>query len=117
MDESEVQVIDGEPFLVKHDGVQSIILRMHEGEFTPILRYVDLPSDPADFPILFYFFCANPTSRFVTHRTVNLCLPDGYLAISENEFSGRRGDEKFRRILETEEEVKEVMEREFGLKT
>ena len=93
MDEEGVQIIDGEPFKVEHDGVTSIILRMHEGEFTPILRYVDLPSDPADFPILFYYFCANPNSRFVTHRTVNLCRPDGYLAISENEFSGTRGDE------------------------
>lgn len=116
MDEEAVQVIDGEPFRVTHEGVQSIIHRMYEGEFTPILRYTDVPSDPADFPILFYFFCANPNSRFVTHRVVNLCLPDGYLAISENEFSGCRGGEKFRRVLETEDEVKAVMEKEFGLK-
>lgn len=115
MDEEEIQIIDGEPFKVEHDENYSIILRKHEGEFTPILRYVDVPSDPADFPILFFYFCANPTSRFVTHRTVNLCLPDGYLAINENEFTGKRGGEKFQRVLETEEEIKEVMAKEFGL--
>lgn len=116
MDVEGVQIVDGEPFKVGRDGDYSVIFRQHEGEFTPILRYVDAPTELADYPVLFYYISNYPTSRFVTHRTVNLCRPDGYLAISENEFSGKRGDEKFRIVLETEEEVKAIMEKEFGLK-
>lgn len=115
MDETEVQIIDGEPFRVEREDPYVTIFRMHEGQFVPILKFVNLPSDRGDFPILLYFFTAHPQSHFVTSRIVNLCRPDGSLALTDKQFTIRRNGEVIRRDLETEEEVAQVLATEFGL--
>lgn len=115
MDESGVQSIAGEDFRVEHSGIHCTILSRHADAWVPVLSFVDVASDNADFPILLYYFTANPESHFVRNRVVNLCLPDGSLALTGNRLTIRRGGQTVQQILESEEAVTQTLKKEFGI--
>jgi len=115
LEEEGIQIIDKEPFQVVKDGIHYKVLRRHEDQMVPVLGFADVAFDPADFPMMLFFMTVNPQSYFVIGRMINLCCPDGYLALTGNEFTSKHGDEVVRKVLESEEEVRLVLEKEFGL--
>lgn len=116
VDETDVQMIGGEPFMVEKNGLYVTIFRQNEGKWAPIIQFADIPAINEDFEFLLYAFTADPQSHFVVSRIVNLCLPNnGYLALTDREFTARKGGETIRRTLESEEEVWEILRTEFAI--
>lgn len=115
LETEEIQVIDGVSFRVAREGLNFLISRLHDGQWIPTLRFADVPFEAVDFPFLLFFFSANPKSRFVTNRMVNLCQSDGSLALTDSHLTIRRGGQVIEKDLETEEEVTKVLQEEFGL--
>lgn len=115
LETTEVQVIDGESFKVEQEGLYFTISRLYQGQWLPTLRFADVPFEAVDFPFLLFFFTANPKSRFVTNRMVNLCLSDGSAALSDNHLTIRRNGQVMEKDLQTEEEVTKALQEEFGL--
>lgn len=110
------QVIDGEPFQIQRDGLYVTIFRMADGEWTQVIRFADVPAVAEDFDYLLFAFTADPESHFVKKRIVNLCLPNhGHLALTDMEFTALKDGVRTHRVLQSEEEVQEVLREEFGI--
>lgn len=116
VDETEVQYVAGEPFKVEKDGYYVIISRQNDGQWVPIIKFADIPAVHEDFEFLLFAFTVDPEAHFVKSRIVNLCRPDGdYLALTDMEFSKKENGQVTKRTLANEEEVWEVLRREFGI--
>lgn len=116
VDGPEEQTIGGEPFRITRDGLYTTISRREADQWLPNISFADIPAINEDFSYLLFAFTADPQSHFVVRRVVNLCLPDGgYLALTDMEFSARKNGEKIHRVLQSEEEVWEVLREEFGI--
>ena len=117
VDETEVQYVAGEPFIVEKDGVYVTISRQNEGKWFPIIRFADIPAVHEDFDFLLFAFTVDPEAHFVKARIVNLCRPDGdYLALTDMDFTKKENGQVTKRTLANEEEVWEVLRTEFGIK-
>lgn len=114
MDEPEIQVVYGESYRARWDGCIGTISKLMDGQWAPMLQLLDIPANVADFAIMLHYFTTHPGSRFVNLRTINLCLPGGYLALTGNTFTGRRGGETFHREV-PEEQIPALLREEFGL--
>ncbi|MBR2047979.1 MAG: arylamine N-acetyltransferase [Oscillospiraceae bacterium] len=115
LEEAGVQTVFGSEFTVTRDGIHFCIHGNMDGTFQPLLQLLDIPATEADFGIVLYFFTAHPDALFVNQRTINLCQPDGgYLALTGNTFTGRRGGESIRREV-PEAEIPALLKQEFGL--
>lgn len=116
VDETEVQYVAGEPFIVEKDGVYVTISRQNEGKWFPIIRFADIPAVHEDFDFLLFAFTVDPEAHFVKSRIVNLCRPDGdYLALTDMDFTKKENGQVTKRTLANEEEVWEVLRTEFGI--
>lgn len=114
LDEAEVQTVYGEQYRCSWEGFTCTVSRQMGEGWKPVLKLLDVPVNMADFEIMLYYFTHHPRSHFVNTRTVNLCLPDGYLALTNNVFSGLRDGESFRREV-PESEIPALLREEFGL--
>ena len=115
LEEDGVQHVFGEDFTANRDGIHVYINASMDGTFRPLLQLLDIPATEADFEVILFFFTAHPKGHFVNLRTVNLCQPDGYLALTGNTVTGLRNGEKFHREI-PEEEIPELLATEFGLR-
>ena len=116
LDADPVQTVDGEPFRVIRDGISVRIQRHHQDDWRDILLYADVPYIPEDFSGMLYHFSMAPDSYFVVQRLVNLCVKGGgSLALTDNRFTARRDGTVIQMELKDEEEVREVLAKEFGL--
>lgn len=116
LDGEPVQTVDGEPFRVVRDGIYVSIQRYHQEEWSDILRYADVPCIPEDFSGLLYSFSTAPDSYFVTQRLVNLCVKGGgSLALTHNRFTARRNGTVTQTVLKDEQEIREVLAKEFNI--
>lgn len=115
LDDSCEQTIGGDAYRVERNGIQFDILGKSESGWFPILRGLDFPCNQADFQNLLYFYTGNPTSHFVITRVINLCLPDGFLALTNNTLSGRVGGERIHQEI-PEAEIPQVLLERFGLR-
>lgn len=115
LDADPVQTVDGEKFRVQRDGIYVNIQRYHEEAWIDTIRYADIPCIREDFTGLLYFASSAPGSYFTAQRIVNLCLPDGSLALTGNRFTARRSGEVIQRELTSEAEAKAVLEKEYGI--
>lgn len=114
LDEDGVQEVYGEHYRCRWDGAVCTIAKDMDGQWAPLLQLIDAPCTQADFEVLLYYFTAKPDAHFVQNRAVNLCLPEGYLALNGNVFSGKRDGQSFRREV-PEEEIPGLLKQEFGL--
>ncbi len=114
LDDAEVQVINGESYRTEWRGIDCYIHKLTPDGWVPCLRTIHMDCNVMDFTILLYYFTSNPSSHFVNARVVNLCQPDGYLALSDNLFSGKRNGVSFHREV-PEEEIPALLASEFGL--
>lgn len=116
VDGPEIQEIGGEPFKVEVDGIYITISRQNDGQWFPIIKFVDVPAVNEDFDFLLFAFTTDPEAHFVKSRIVNLCRPDfGYVALTDMTFSAKKDGQSIHRTLESEEEVWEVLRTEFGI--
>jgi len=115
LDESGEQMIDGLPFRAERAGLSVTIHGVLGGGWVPILQFHDVPAQDGDFSVVLYYFTGNPKSYFMGKPIVNLCLPDGYKALTGDRLTIRRGGEVIQRTLETEEALKAALREEFGL--
>ena len=115
MDTDVEQVIDGKPFRVLGRGLQMTIQGKLDGNWTGILQFADVAAEDGDFQVVLYYATTRPGSYFLRGPIVNLCLPDGYKALTGNRLTVRRGDDTRQRTLETEAQLREALREEFGL--
>ena len=116
LDEEPVQLVDGEQFRVRWEGIHVHIDRYYREQWVETICYADLPCIREDFTGLLYHFAMAKDSYFVIQRLVNLCLPGGgSLALTDNRFTARRNGTVTQRLLETEEELREVLQTEYGI--
>lgn len=115
LDERSPQQVDRENFLVEKEGLEFRILRKHEGAWERVLVFSDCPWNPVDFRAICYYYATHEESRFVAHRIVNLCLPDGSLALTDDTFTERRNGEVIQTVLGLEEEISKILREKFGL--
>ena len=116
LDDDPVQDIDGELFSVSRDGITVSICRQHQDAWMEVIRYADLPCIAEDFSGMLYYFSTAPDSYFVIQRIVNLCGPGGgSLALTGNRFTARRNGTVTQTDLGSEEEIRDVLAKEFGI--
>lgn len=116
LDADPVQTVDGEPFRIIREGIYVTIQRYHQDAWSDILRYADVPCLPEDFSGLLYCFSTAPDSYFVVQRLANLCVKGGgSLALTGDRFTARRNGTVVQRVLQDEEEIRKVLEKEFGI--
>ena len=85
------------------------------GQWSPLLQLIDTPGNEMDFTVILTFCCGHPGGHFVNQRSINLCHPGGgFSAIMDNTFYGIRDGEKFSYEV-TDEELPELLRKEFGL--
>lgn len=114
LDDDCVQVIDGAEFRAEWNGIHCDILSRRGEDWIVILRLVDIPCNTMDFTVLLYYFTNHPGSYFVNTRVINLCLPDGFLALTGNTLTGKRGGLRINRQI-PEEEISQILREKFGL--
>lgn len=115
LDDPEIQNVDGCQVRVEWEGIHCTILTNHSGQWRPLMMCIDHPFQTVDFSILLYFFTTNPESHFVRDRVVNLCLPNGSMALTGNHLTIHSGGQVTERDLASEEEATQVLKEKFGL--
>lgn len=128
LESSEVQDIEHEEFrVIKEKGggycgpgygniLTYRIQRMEKGGWQDILVFDDVPMHPDDFRILCHYYTNSSQSRFMDERVINLCQPQGSLALTGNIFTSRKkGQEPERKEL-SESEILPVLESRFGIR-
>lgn len=114
IDDPGVQVVYGEAYRVTRKGNLICIEKDWGDRWGVLLELIDVPATQGDLEVILYAATAKPDAHFVHNRAVNLCQPDGYLALNGNVFTGRRNGESFRREV-PEEQIPELLAKEFGL--
>lgn len=114
LEDGGIYTIGGGRFRVEWDDVCFTIQSLHKDEWMPLLRGIDLPANTGDFSILLYYFTNHPASHFVRNRVINLCLPDGFLALTNNTLTGKQGDTPIAREV-PEAEIPSLLRESFGL--
>ena len=116
LDDDPVQTVDKENFRVCRNGIYVTIQRYYEGAWIDTIQYADIPFIREDFTGLLYFASSAPGSYFTSQRIVNLCLPDGgSLALTGNRFTARRNGTVTQTVLKDEQEIREVLAKEFNI--
>ncbi len=116
LEDETVQCIDGEQFRVIRDGIHICIQGYHQENWNDILRFADIPCIREDFTGLLYHLSHAPDSYFVLHRLVNLCVKGGgSLALTDNRFTARRNGTVTQTLLKNDEEIREILAKEFGI--
>ncbi|MDY3918401.1 MAG: arylamine N-acetyltransferase [Candidatus Limivivens sp.] len=108
------QIADSE-FLVENQGKEYRILRKHGSGFAPVLVFQDIPWEPVDFRAICYYYATHEDSRFVQHRIVNLCLPDGSLDLMDDTLTERRDGQVSSCVFPDEASVQEMLKTRFRL--
>jgi len=115
LDDREEQLICGQRYQTVLIGGQYEIHWHHREIWETLFRFYDTPAASEDFEILMFYFSAHPKSEFVTSLLLNRCLPDGSAALTGGKLVVRRGRNKTERILNTQEEIKDVLGQTFHL--
>ena len=115
LDKRQIQTVAGEEYRSVLRGCQYEIQWYHRNNWETLFSFVDLPAAQEDFEILMFYFSACPDSEFVQCRLLNLCLPDGSLALTDHQFTKREGEHVTRFMLNTREESEEVIRKEFHI--
>ena len=87
-----------------------------DGEEWPVLfRFPMHPIEPCDFIPLNFYIGGQPNFGFRAWRTVNLTLPNGSKALTNDHLTIRIDGEVVERDLTSREEVETVLREEFGI--
>ena len=91
-------------------------IQRKDGEEWPVLfRFPMHPIEPCDFIPLNYYIGGQPGFGFRSWRTVNLTLPNGSKALTNDHLTIRIDGEVTERDLQSRAEVEQVLREEFGL--
>lgn len=116
VDTAEDQTIYGQCYRVRHSTHQVHLQRLADDGWIDMISYTDSPCIPQDFTGRLFYFGMHPSSRFVTSRLVNMCLPcGGSKALTGNHLTIRHNGEVYEADLETEEACTKVLQEEFGI--
>ncbi len=116
MDTEDEQLIYGNRFRMRRDGLQTHIQRLSESGWGNMVSFVNSPCIPGDFTARLYYYGMYPNSPFVTIRKVNICLPcGGYVSIENSRMTTCRNGVITQQELETEEAFHQALKTEFGL--
>jgi len=115
LDDRQEQQICGQTYRTVYLEGQYEICWLHHGAWESLFRFCDSPAAQEDFEILMYYFSSHPKSEFVTSMLLNRCLPDGSAALTDGKLVVRRGRSKTERILNTQEEIEDVLGQIFHL--
>lgn len=118
MDTQQVQTVFGDRFYIAPDDVYDgeLAVFRFEGD-TPekVLVFRDLPWMEADFVTLNSYYATYHRSPFVNRRILYRCNPQGWISLTDNTVTRMTNGVRQTVELQTENQVQELMEQEFGL--
>lgn len=109
LNDQQNQTIAGKQYRVVPNGSEYEIHRWYNEKWEILFSFVDLPAAQEDFEILMYYFSSYPKSEFVRCLLLNLCLPDGSLALTDNQFTRRDGEKVTQVMLNNHQELVDVI--------
>ena len=118
IDTQDVQTIYGDRFCVAPDPVYDgeLALYRFEGETAEkVLVFRDLCWTEADFVTLNSYYATYHRSPFVNRRILYRCNPQGWISLTDNTLTRMTNGVRQTVELQTETQVQELMEQEFGL--
>lgn len=115
LETEELQLIGGERFLVRADGNSTVIYNLEDGFEDPVLRLHDIPWLEPDFLTLNRYYSTYHGSPFVNKRVLYISTPRGWASLAEKVFTVKENGVKTEQILESEEQVADVIRQWFGL--
>jgi N-hydroxyarylamine O-acetyltransferase len=111
-----VQPTSLEPFRLLRSGEDWRMQSLVRGQWLTLYRFDLRPAHLVDYIVANHYVSTHPASHFVNQLVLARTLPGGRLSLRDREFTWRRPDrEPERRTLVDVAEIRQVMEREFGL--
>ncbi len=110
------QYQNGEGYFVVHDGVQGVYSRCDKnGHPQPEYQFFLQPRELYDFLPGCEYHQTSPESSFTRKRVCSLATPEGRLTLSDYRLIKREGSLRQERLLESEEEIADVLETHFDI--
>lgn len=98
------------------DGVYTVIGAVDaEGNFSPKFYFKDCPCGPMEFVPLNYYISQTNSSMFQKMLMLNLRADDGFAELKNGSYKVKKGDEIIEGTVTTEEELKQIAEKYFGI--
>nr|WP_199047636.1 arylamine N-acetyltransferase [Dyella sp. ASV24] len=113
----EAQPTSLEPFRLVTDGVQWRTQALVRDEWRTLYRFGLQPTEPIDYVVANHFTSTYPESHFLHSLIAARTLADRRLGLRDREFVVHTlGQESVRRTLQGAEEIKRVLEEQFGIR-
>jgi len=109
--------LHGETFHISqfYDGWWTLSRTTSEGVFEDILQFYLMPQEAVDFLTLSYYCSTNPDSVFTQKNFFNLRTYTGSINIVDHQFTRVENGKKENKILETQEELDQIVHQEFHI--
>jgi len=113
----EAQPTSLEPFRLITDGTHWRTQALVRDEWRTLYRFRLQPTEPIDYVVANHFTSTHPSSHFLHSLIVARTLSDRRLGLRNREFVVHTlGQESVRRTLQGTEEIKRVLEEQFGIR-
>ena len=113
----EAQPTSLEPFRLITDGTQWRMQALVRDEWRTLYRFRLQPTEAIDYVVANHFTSTHPSSHFLHTLIVARTLPDRRLGLRNRGFVVHTlGQESVRRTLQGTEEIKRVLEEQFGIR-
>lgn len=103
-------------FIPEKEGIFTVITRKTADGRERLQMFHDHPAEPVDFLAPNYYQSKSPTSGFKMMRMLNMLTETGAISLNGNVLRIHDNGVTEERVLETEAELKEAMEKYYGLR-
>lgn len=110
------QQIGNATFVFEKEGLDSVISRVTEDGNERLQMFMDVPVEPVDFIAPCFFQSKSEMSGFKMVRMLNLTTKSGAVALNGNVLRVHRNGETEESTLETEDALREAIEKHYGIK-
>ena len=119
MDTEDVQTVYGDDFRITPDPDdykgEFALYRFEAGVPEKVLVFRDMPWMEAEFTLLNSYYATYHTSPFVNKRILYRCRPDGWISLVQNTVTTMTDNVRQTVELQTENQVQDLLQQEFGL--
>lgn len=103
-------------YRLKRDGPYWIVQRYaSDGRWTPEYRFTTQPHELADFRDRCHYYETSPESHFTHGRMCSLATPEGRITLRDQRLITTMHGKKEERMLQSEQECREVLAEQFGI--
>jgi N-hydroxyarylamine O-acetyltransferase len=110
------QATPHEPFRLIEDRGYYLMQSKIDGEWKSLFRFDLVPAFAPDYEVANWFLCTHPSSHFLQMLTIARALPGQRITLRNNEFAIHTPAGTQRRTVTSAREIRNLLEREFGLR-